>query len=105
MQPKSFKRTCVTGAVGGLGLFLATAILLIKGGRVVGPNLSLLGQFLPGFSMTWAGATIGLIEAGLFGFLAGYAGSWLCNQGVMAYASLLRSRAETKEGRDLLDKV
>ena len=94
-----------TGAVGGLGLFLATAILLIKGGRVVGPNLSLLGQFIPGFSMTWAGATIGLIEAGLFGFLAGYAGSWLCNQGVMAYASLLRSRAETKEGRDLLDKV
>jgi len=94
-----------TGAVGGLGLFLATAILLVKGGRVVGPNLSLLGEFLPGFSVTWAGATIGLVEAGLWGFLTGYAGAWLCNRGVMLYASLARSRAEAEERRDLLDKV
>lgn len=94
-----------TGAVGGLGLFLATAILLVKGGRVVGPNLSLLGEFLPGFSVTWAGATIGLVEAGLWGFLTGYAGAWLCNRGLMLYASLARSRAEAEERRDLLDKV
>jgi hypothetical protein len=94
-----------TGVVSGLGLFLATAILLVKGGGVVGPNLSLLGQFLPGFSVTWAGATIGLVAAGLWGFLTGYAGVWLCNRGVMLYASLVRSRAEAEERRDLLDKV
>jgi hypothetical protein len=93
------------GVVGGLGLFLATAVLLVKGSRVVGPNLSLLGQFLPGFSVTWTGAVMGLVEVGLLGYLAGYAGAWLCNHGVMLYASLLRSRAERKEGRDLLDRV
>jgi hypothetical protein len=93
------------GAVGGLGLFLSTAILLVKGGGVVGPNLSLLGQFLPDFSVTWTGAAIGLVEVGLWGFLTGYAGAWLCNRSMVLYASLLRSRAELEEDRDLLDKV
>ena len=36
------------GLLFGLGLFLATAVLVVKGGRAVGPHLSLIGQFLPG---------------------------------------------------------
>ena len=94
-----------TGVVSSLGLFLVTVIPLVKGGRAVGPNLSLLGQFLPGFSVTWAGTAIGLVEVGLWGFLTGYAGAWLCNRGVILYASLVRSRVEAEEHRDLLDKV
>ncbi|MGE3151599.1 MAG: FAD-dependent oxidoreductase [Nitrospiraceae bacterium] len=94
-----------TAVVGGVGIFLVTVILLIKGGRVVGPNLSLLAQFLPGFSVTWAGAVIGLVEMGLWGFLIGYASAWLCNQVAVLYVSQIRSRAEAAEHRDLLDKV
>ncbi len=60
------------GVVAGLGLFLATAALLLQGGDVVGPNLSLLGNFVIGFEATWLGAVIGLFEAGGAGFLAGW---------------------------------
>src|SRR5215472_5087703 len=39
----------VTGTVVGLGVFIATNWLLLKGGEVVGPHLSLLGQFFIGY--------------------------------------------------------
>ncbi|BCA55524.1 hypothetical protein W02_26640 [Nitrospira sp. KM1] len=93
------------GTVSGLGLLLATVILLVKGGGNVGPNLSLVGQFLSGFSVTWIGAVIGLVEMGLWGFLTGYVGAWLFNRGIVLYALLVRSRAEAEERRNLLDKV
>ena len=37
------------GAVAGALLFIATLILVVKGGSVVGPRLALLAQFLPGY--------------------------------------------------------
>jgi protoporphyrinogen oxidase len=60
------------GAIAGLGLFLATAILLLRGGAVVGPNLSLLGNYLYGYAPSWSGALVGSVEAGLGGFGLGY---------------------------------
>lgn len=45
-----------TGVVAGLLLFLATAVLLLKGappGGEVGPHLGLVGHYLPGYSVTW----------------------------------------------------
>ena len=56
----------------GVGIFVATAILLLKGGHQVGPNLILLAQYFPGYSVTWPGTLIG---AG-YGFLAGFVGGW-----------------------------
>ena len=44
----------------GTGLFVATAWLLIKGGENVGATLGLLGNYLPGYSVTWPGAFLGL---------------------------------------------
>ena len=57
------------GLLFGLGLFLATAILILKGGVDVGAHLSLVGRLLPGYRVTWGGAFIG------FGymFVIGYA--------------------------------
>ena len=57
------------GLLLGLGLFLATMILIVKGGVDVGAHLSLLGTLLPGYRVTVAGAFIG------FGymFVIGYA--------------------------------
>ena len=60
------------GAVIGVGLFLATAVLLLKGGEDVGANLSLLGNFFLGFEVTWRGAFVGLVEGGVGGFLFGF---------------------------------
>jgi hypothetical protein len=90
------------GIVAGLGLFLATAFLLLKGGNNVGQNLSLLGQYLPGFTATWQGALAGLAEAGLGGFGLGYAVAGLRNWGLSAYAARLQRRATAEARRDLL---
>lgn len=57
------------GLVLALGLSIATIILVIKGGPVVGPHLALLGIFLPGYSVTWHGAFFGFMYA----FFVGYA--------------------------------
>lgn len=56
-----------TGLMTGAILWLATAILLIKGGDGVGLHLGLLGIFLPGYEVTWSGAWVGLF----WGFCAG----------------------------------
>lgn len=63
------------GTVFGLGLFLATAILVVKGappGMSVGPNLSGLNTFLPGYTVSWAGAAIGGAYAAVIGGVVGY---------------------------------
>jgi hypothetical protein len=62
----------VTGLVAGLGLFIATNWLVIKGGDVVGPHLALLGQFLIGYRVTFLGSLIGFAYAFAGGFLVGY---------------------------------
>lgn len=57
------------GFITGLILWLATAVLLLKGGESVGLHLGLLGVFLPGYEVTWSGAWVGLF----WGFVAGAA--------------------------------
>ncbi len=93
------------GLVTGSGLFLATVILLLKGGTVVGTTLSLLGNYLIGYTVTWSGAIIGLFEAGAMGFIIGYSFAAIRNWGLTAYASLIRHRAEKPEHKDILDKL
>ncbi|MBI3796976.1 MAG: NAD(P)/FAD-dependent oxidoreductase [Deltaproteobacteria bacterium] len=93
------------GVVSGIGLFLMTAVLLLKGGREIGPNLALLRYYVPGFEVTWSGAIIGLVEVGVGGFTLGSLGAWLRNWGLAAYVTLVQRRAEARARRDLLDKV
>lgn len=61
-----------TGLVAGLGLFVATNWLVLKGGPVVGPNLALVGQFFIGYRVTFVGSLIGFAYAFATGFAAGY---------------------------------
>ncbi len=60
------------GAVLGVGVFLATAILLLRGGDTVGPNLALLGQYFLGYQVSWTGGLVGMVEAALGGFAFGW---------------------------------
>lgn len=62
----------VLGLVVGLGIFIATIILLIKGGEQVGPHLALLGQYFIGYQVTFVGSLIGFLYGLLFGFVLGY---------------------------------
>jgi hypothetical protein len=60
------------GLVAGLAVFLATAVLLLRGGEPIGPNLSLLSHYLIGFEVSWPGAVLGACEAVLLGFAFGF---------------------------------
>lgn len=93
------------GVVGGSGLFVASAVLLLKGGLVVGPNLSLLGQYFLGFEVTWAGSIIGFFEGALAGFAVGSLAAGLRNGVLTAYAKFERWREERDDRRHLLDKM
>jgi|SRR5919109_5171733 hypothetical protein len=62
----------VTGLVAGLGIFVATNWLILKGGQVVGPHLGLLGQFFIGYRVTFVGSLIGLAYGFIAGFVLGY---------------------------------
>ena len=91
------------GIVIGLSLFIATIALLLKGGEEVGPNLASLDNVLFGFSVTWSGAFIGLVEGAVGGFVLGYLFASLRNVGIDAYAWLLQRRAMAMSERNLLD--
>lgn len=68
------------GMLGGLGLFLATAWLLIRSGPNVGQTLGLLAHYYPGYSVTWPGAFVGLAYGALTGALAGGSLAWIYNR-------------------------
>jgi len=56
------------GMVLGLGLFIATNVLLIRGGESVGQHLSLLGVYFPGYRVTFIGSLIGFVYAFVLGY-------------------------------------
>ncbi len=86
------------GVVSGMGLFLATVLLLLRGGPNVGANLAVVGSFLPGFEVGWLGAVVGSLEAGLAGFAFGWLLAKLIN-GVIALEE--RNLLAQIEGRAL----
>jgi hypothetical protein len=57
------------GLLCGAALFVATLVLVLKGGQHPGLHLNLLSIYFPGFSVTTLGACIGFVYA----FVAGYA--------------------------------
>ena len=85
-----------TGVICALGLFLATAILLLQTvpeGYPVGPHLSALSDYLPGYSVSWAGSVMaiiyGFIMGGVLGFLL--ASIWNLTHYLSLGAMLLRT--------------
>lgn len=58
----------------GVGLFLATNILLLQGappGQPVGPTLGRLSYFFPGYSVSFIGSIIGFVYAFVLGYALG----------------------------------
>ncbi|MBA2243906.1 MAG: hypothetical protein H0W11_03050 [Gemmatimonadetes bacterium] len=56
------------GLLLGTGLFVATNFLVLKGGDPVGPHLSLLGIYFPGYRVTFLGSLIGFVYAFVIGY-------------------------------------
>ena len=72
--------TVVFATIGGLSLFLMTAWLVVKDGPNVGAHLRLLGNYFPGYSVTWPGSVIGLTYGALVGGMLGWSISTIYNK-------------------------
>ena len=59
------------GLMFGVGLFVATNLLVLKGGDTVGPHLGLLRLYFPGYSVTFLGSLIGFVYAFVVGYGTG----------------------------------
>jgi protoporphyrinogen oxidase len=93
------------GTMCGTLLFLATVILLLRGGPVVGPNLALLGQLLPGYHVSLRGSLVGLGYGAALGGFAGWAFARLRNLGKVLVVGLLQRRLDRATLRQLLDEI
>ena len=56
------------GLLCAVGLIVATNVLVVRGGEVVGPHLGLLRYYFPGYSVSVFGSLIG----GVYAFVLGY---------------------------------
>ncbi len=56
------------GLLVGIGLLVATLILVARGGEDVGQHLGLLANYFPGYRVTALGAFVGFV----YGFVLGY---------------------------------
>jgi len=74
---RAFERTSeqgwglALGFLAALALFVATIILVVRGGENVGQHLGLLSVYLPGYSVTWPGAFVGAAYMFFLGYGAG----------------------------------
>jgi len=82
------------GSLVGLTVFIATIILLLKGGEVVGPNLVLLGQYFIGYSVTVTGSLIGLVYGFVTGFALGWVAAFLRNLFIWISIHFVKLKAE-----------
>lgn len=69
----------VGAVIGGVGLFVMTAWLLIKDGPQVGGHLQLLRHYFVGYSVTWEGSLVGLLYGALLGGVVGWTIGWIYN--------------------------
>lgn len=59
------------GLLCGVGLFVATIVLVVKGGPNVGRHLGLLSAYFPGYRVTVLGSFVGFIYAFVIGYAIG----------------------------------
>jgi hypothetical protein len=91
------------GTVGGGLLALASLVLVLQGKDIL--SLGLLGQFFPGYSVSWRGVFIGLLWGFGTGFALGYGFALVRNAAVWLWLTVIRSRAEMDQYSDFLDHL
>lgn len=92
------------GVACGLVFFLPTALFLImRPSQPVG--LGLLGNYFPGYTVSWVGSLVALF----WGFVIGFVGGWFvafCRNLVIAISIfVIRARSELDQTRDFLDHI
>ena len=91
------------GSVFGLIVFLATILFIIKGGKVVDPNLELLNQYFFGYTVTIKGAFIGMAYSFSWGFLFGWLFAYLRNLFIASFIYWAKRKREMLKFKDFID--
>lgn len=91
------------GATSGLALALATAVLLIRGGQLVGLHLARVSMFLPGYDVSWSGVAVGFFEGGAIGCALGLAVAVLWNGYHRMFVALVVARERVRDTRRELE--
>jgi hypothetical protein len=91
------------GSVSGLLVFLATIWLVLKGGEVIGPNLRLLAQYFPGYTISLKGSFIAFSYSFIWGFLFGWLFAYLRNLSLGLYIFWVRKKTEILTLKDFFD--
>lgn len=91
------------GLLGGLIVFSATMFLYIKGGKFIGPNLSLLGQFFVGYSVTPLGGMVGFFYGFITGFVAGWLFAFVFNVSLSIYLFLIKLKENISALTNFID--
>jgi len=72
------------GLLLGGGIFLATVVLVIKGGPNPGQHLGLLRAYFPGYRVTTIGSFVGFVYGFVVGYGIGRLVGWIYNRLVHA---------------------
>jgi len=91
------------GTLFGLAVFLATAVLIFKGGDEIGPNLALLSQYFIGYEVTPLGSLSGFFYGFIVGFVVGSLVAVLRNTIVSSYLFLLKLKSSMSAVNDFID--
>lgn len=85
-----------SACVFAFGLFALTLVLVLKGappGIPIGPHLGVLATYLPGYSVSAAGAFLGAVYAGMIGGALGLLLAVMWNFAHTLLLALIRVRA------------
>jgi protoporphyrinogen oxidase len=93
------------GLAAGLTIFLATIILLVKGGEVIGTNMGLLSNFFPGYDVTALGSLLGLLYGSVTGFVVGWSVAFLRNTTMFLHLAFIQRRAELSTLGNVFDFI
>lgn len=91
------------GILCGLVIFLATNILILKGGEDVGQTLALLGQFFIGYDVTFIGSISGFFWGFATGYILGSLVALLRNLIVSIYLFFLKLKSSFTAVNDYID--
>ena len=102
-----YDEVALGGAIGitaSLGLAAATAVPLLASNHSFVPMLSLLGNYLFGYEVSWPGLAVGVVEAGLVGFGLGWFTAKLINLLTLAFERDLERRLATLTTLEAVDE-
>jgi len=91
------------GVVSGALMFFATLWIVLKGGRIIGPNLKLLNQYFFGYSVSVKGSFIALIYGFTWAFMFGWLFAWLRNFIIALYFFWIKKKQELQSFKNFFD--